>query len=66
MEDENITAKPLPDPIPIPLTKKLYAYCVHCAGTGQVTLTNGDQPTTTVPCEYCVGEGKMLFGEVEV
>jgi DnaJ-class molecular chaperone len=53
-------------PEPVVKTKKLYAYCLHCAGTGEITLTNGGEPAITTPCEWCAGEGKVLFGEVEV
>ena len=58
--------KPIPEPIPEPITKKLYIYCVHCNGTGNISLTNADLPPTEITCEWCNGEGKILFGEVEV
>lgn len=60
------TLEVIPEPIPEPLVKKLYAYCSHCDGTGICTLTNGDLPPTEATCEWCNGEGKVLFGEVEV
>jgi hypothetical protein len=57
---------PTPVPVPEPVTKKLYAYCTHCGGTGELSLTNADQPPTVTPCSWCNGAGKTEFGEIEV
>jgi DnaJ-class molecular chaperone len=54
-----------PDPIPIPLIKKMYAYCSHCGGTGKIYLTNGDDPPAVETCNWCGGAGKTEFGEIE-
>ena len=49
-----------------PTTGRLWVYCTHCNGTGTISLTNGPLPAVEVPCVFCGGTGKLLFGEYEV
>jgi DnaJ-class molecular chaperone len=44
--------------------KEIYVYCIHCGGTGKVSLSNGNQDPVVVVCEFCQGAGKVLFGEI--
>jgi hypothetical protein len=53
------------EPIPIPKTKKIYAFCSHCEGSKIIVLTMGDQPPLEEPCPWCEATGKILFGELE-